>query len=233
MTTHIVSAVIATARTSRRVGPLGRIAATCLLLLGAPVRPAEATAFSYSFVVDLADAFATQELDGRTGLAFHMPVDPLIDLSAGDTLHVDIVFAFDEALRVRDLAPLENERMDFAPIANFQRAADTSVALTFLGVSGSLLQNPILLQNTPIDLRTRFDGNLTDGEFAFTGVALDWTAENPLFPNIPVREFVSSFRLAIIADEVEAIGGARVPEPGSVVLLLLGLVGLRYRRSSD
>jgi PEP-CTERM motif len=207
------------------------IIATACLFLG-PARRAEATAFVVASTVDLS-AVVIENITpgGHAGNRIRFSADfaGIDDFLVTDTLHLTVSFANGAAIHLFDTdAPFlgDDERLIGRTIVQFGfRGSDRHDAYQFTGVQGSLLFNPILTDNFTNDL------NLTDTTFAFSGLELHLTFDNPVFdPDVPIFSRLVGFSFELWADAVEVHSPAAIPEPSTLALVAVGLAAARTRR---
>jgi len=196
--------------------------------------PGNAAPFVFDVSVDLA-AVPIEDvvIGGNAGNRIRFTADfpDIDDFLVTDTLHLNVSFANGALIRLVDGgAPFlgNDERiLGRTVLQGVFRGSDRHHVFQFTGVQGDLQVNPLITDS--------FDNalNMTNSDFAISGLAIDLTFSNPFFdPALPIFGRLIGYYVELWADtiSVEGLNDVAVPEPSTIALVALGLVALSRQR---
>jgi len=195
--------------------------------------PGNAAPFVFDVSVDLA-AVPIEDVvvggDAGNRIRFTADFPDIDDFLVTDTLHLNVSFANGALIRLVDRgAPFlgNDERiLGRTVLQGVFRGSDRHHVFLFTGVQGDLRVNPLITDSFENDL------NLTNSDFAISGLAIDLTFSNPFFdPALPIFGSLVEYDVELWADtiSVEGLNDVAVPEPSTIALVALGLVALARR----
>lgn len=173
----------------------------------------------------------------------NIPLNDLLAISPGDLVIFDLMFSDDKKLKITDTFFNESEKIFFFIKAEGGIGGgplhDTQYEWAFIDPWFDLTRNNILgskgimsgnTGNTgiafPIGFATR-SINLTDSMFAFRGIRLRVFVPETVDTN--GKWLLSTIQFDVGGDKAEIIT-THVPEPTTITLLFLGLLGLGFSR---